>query len=101
MISQIDFTPGDVIRVHQRITEKDNKGNDKSRIQVFEGTVLGIKGRGENKSFMVRKVVGDVAVERIWPVKSPNIDKVEVKAHSKDPIRRAKLYYLRTKVGNK
>lgn len=94
MLQSIDFAPGDIVRVHQRITEED-KGKVKTRIQVFEGTVLGIKGRGENKSFMVRKVVGDISVERIWPVQSPNIEKVEVKAHSKKKVRRAKLYFTR------
>lgn len=90
MIQTIDFVPGDIIRVHQKI-----KDADKSRIQVFEGTVLGIRGRGENKSFTVRKLVGDVAVERIWPIGSPNIEKVVIKAHSKKKVRRAKLYFLR------
>lgn len=86
----LDFVPGDVVRVHQKIKE-----DDKTRIQIFEGMVLGIKGRGENKTFTVRKVVGNVAVERIWPVSSPNIQKVDIKAHSKKKIRRAKLTYLR------
>lgn len=95
MITQINFTPGDIVRVHQKIKE-----GDKTRTQVFEGTVLAIRGRGENKMFTVRKLVGDVAVERIWPVKSPNIEKADVKAHSKKKIRRAKLYYLR-KTGKK
>lgn len=95
MISQIDFVPGDTVRVHQKIKEKDSKGAEKTRVQIFQGTVLGIKGRGLNKSFAVRKVVGDIAVERIYPVFSPNIDKVELKEHSKKKIRRAKLYYLR------
>ena len=90
MVQVIDFRPGDIVRGSQKIKE-----GDKTRIQVFEGVVLQIKGRGENKSFTVRKKVGDVAVERIWPVKSPNIEKVDVKAHSKKKIRRAKLYYLR------
>lgn len=85
-----NFVPGDTVRVHQKIKE-----DDKVRIQVFEGIVLGIKGRGENKTFTVRKVIGDVAVERIWPLDSPNIDRVAVKAHSKKKIRRAKLTYLR------
>lgn len=88
----INFVPGDIVRVHQKITE-----DDKTRVQVFEGVVLGLKGRGENKTFTVRKVVGDVAVERVWPVSSPNIQKVDVKAHSKKKIRRAKLTYLRNK----
>ncbi len=90
MISQIDFVPGDTVRVFQKITE-----DEKQRLQVFEGVVLKIRGRGENKSFTVRKMVGDVAVERIWQIKSPSIEKVVIKAHSKKKIRRAKLYYLR------
>lgn len=105
MIKQIDFVPGDIIRVHERIKEEDpsagrvspegNSGQVKTRIQVFEGTVLAIKGRGENKSFTVQKIVGDVGVEKIFPVKSPNVEKVVVKEHSKKRVRRAKLYYLR------
>lgn len=90
MIQQIDFVPGDIVRVHQRITE-----GEKSRIQVFEGTVLSISNRQENKMFTVRKVIGDIAVERIWPVMSPNIEKVDVKAHSKKKIRQAKINYVR------
>lgn len=90
MIKQNNFAPGDIVRVHERIKE-----GAKSRIQVFEGTVLAIKGRGENKSFTVMKVVGDVGVEKIFPVKSPNIEKVVLKEHSKKRIRRAKLYYMR------
>lgn len=92
MISQINFNPGDVVRVHQKIKE-----GDKIRVQVFEGVVLQVKGRGENKSFTVRKTVGDIAVERIWPVFSPNIEKVDVKGHIKEKVRRAKLFYLRNK----
>ncbi len=90
MISQIDFVVGDTVRVFQKVTE-----GEKTRTQVFEGVVLGVKGRGENKTFTVRKIVGDIAVERIFPMLSPNIEKVVVKAHSKKKIRRAKLYYLR------
>ncbi|MBI4089120.1 MAG: 50S ribosomal protein L19 [Candidatus Levybacteria bacterium] len=90
MISQINFVPGDIIRVHERVKE-----GDKSRIQVFEGTVLALKGRGENKSFTVMKIVGDVGVEKIFPIKSPNVEKVVVKEHSKGRVRRAKLYYKR------
>lgn len=92
MLTHIDFVPGDTIRVHQRITE-----GDKSRIQVFEGMVLSIRGRGDNKSFTVRKTVGDVTVERIWPIKSPNVNKVEVRTQTKKKLRRAKLYYIREK----
>jgi large subunit ribosomal protein L19 len=90
MIKQFNFLPGDIIRVHERIKE-----GDKSRIQIFEGTLLAVKGRGENKSFTVMKIVGDVGVEKIFPIQSPNVEKVELKAHSKKKIRRAKLYYMR------
>lgn len=90
MISQIDFVPGDVVKVSQKISE-----GDKTRTQVFEGVVLSIKGRGENKMYTVRKLVGDVAVEKIFPLNSPNVEKLEIKAHSKKKVRRAKLYYLR------
>ncbi len=91
MISQINFVPGDIVRVHQKIQE-----GDKFRIQVFQGTVLQIRGRGENKSFTVKKDVQGVSVEKIWQVNSPNIEKVEVKENSKKKVRRAKLNYLKT-----
>lgn len=91
MLQTIDFVPGDLIRVHQKIKE-----GDKTRTQIFEGVVLQIKGRGVNKTFTVRKLVGDVAVERIWPVGSPNIEKVDVKSHSKKRVKRARLYNLRS-----
>src|SRR5690349_6508608 len=94
MLTQVHFAPGDLVRVHQKIKELD-KDKEKTRIQVFEGTVLAIKGRGGNKSFTVRKVVDGVAVERIWPVRSLNVDKVEIKAHPKYRVRRSKLYNLR------
>lgn len=90
MIAKINFSAGDIVRVHQKIQE-----GDKSRIQVFEGVVLAISGRGENKMFTAQKMVGDVAVERIWPIVSPSIEKVVVKAHPKKRVRRSKLYYLR------
>ncbi len=90
MLSKIDFIPGDIVAVYERIKE----GN-KTRLQRFEGTVLAFKGRGENQTFTVMKTVGDVGVEKIFPIKSPNVDRVEVKEHSKKKIRRAKLYYMR------
>ncbi|OGH19761.1 MAG: 50S ribosomal protein L19 [Candidatus Levybacteria bacterium RIFCSPHIGHO2_02_FULL_37_13] len=90
MIQTINFVPGDTVRVFEKVKE-----GEKFRLQAFEGIVLGIKGRDENKTFTVRKKVGDIAVEKIWPIKSPNVDKVEVKKHSKKRVRRAKLYYLR------
>ncbi len=90
MISQIDFKPGDIVRVHLKITE-----GEKARVQVFEGVVISMKGTNGNRMFTVRKVVGDVAIERIFPVDSPNIEKVEVKGKIKEKVRRAKLYFLR------
>jgi large subunit ribosomal protein L19 len=98
MIQTINFVPGDTVRVFEKVKEGDpsaGSGQVKTRLQAFEGVVLGIKGREENKTFMVRKMVGDVAVEKIWPISSPNVQKVNVKKHSKTRVRRAKLYYLR------
>lgn len=84
--------PGQIVRVHQLI-----KDGDKTRTQIFEGTVIALKGgRGANGTFMVRKVSEGVAVERIWPVHSPLLSKIEVVRTSE--VRRAKLYHLR-KVG--
>lgn len=93
MISTVNFVPGDLVKVFQKIVE-----GEKTRIQIFEGVVLGIKGRGDNRTFTVRKMVGDIAVERIFPVMSPSIEKTEVKSKSRTKIRRAKLYYLRSKI---
>lgn len=90
MVQQITFQPGDTVQVFQKITE-----GDKTRTQMFEGIVLAIRGRSDNKMFTVRKLVGHVAVERIWPIGSPNIEKITVKAKSKTRVRRAKLYNLR------
>lgn len=92
MLQQVTFAPGDIVRVHQKIQE-----GEKTRIQVFQGTVLAIKGRGINKSFTVQKLVGGISVQRIWPVQSPNIEKVEIKEKSRKKIRRAKLNYLKIK----
>lgn len=84
--------PGDTVAVHVRIVE-----GDKERVQVFQGTVIQIRGAGPNRSFTVRKVSRGYGIERIFPYGSPAIAKVEVKRHSK--VRRAKLYYLRDKSG--
>ena len=91
MLKTIDFRVGDIVRVHQKITE-----GEKTRTQIFEGQVLQIKGRGENQSYTVRKVVGDVAVERIWHVGNPNVDKVDFKGKPKMKVRRAKLNHVKT-----
>lgn len=90
MLQTITFAPGDTVKVHQKIQE-----GDKTRIQIFKGVVLSIRGRGDNKTFTVQKMVGPVAVERIWPVISPNIEKVEIDAHPKKRVRRAKLNHLK------
>ena len=79
---------GDTVRVHVKVRE-----GDKERIQVFEGTVIGMHRGGANASFTVRKVSFGQGVERIFPLHSPTIAKVEVMRSSK--VRRAKLYYLR------
>ncbi len=92
-MENVTFSPGDRVRVHSLIKE-----GDKNRTQIFEGTVIAISGRGENKTFTVRKIAsGGIAVERIWPLNSPLITKVEVVG--KKRVRRAKLYYMRKLVG--
>jgi large subunit ribosomal protein L19 len=91
MITQIDFVPGDIIKVYQKIKE-----GDKTRTQAFQGVVLKLRGRGENKTFTVRKSVGGIFVERIYPVSSVNIEKVEVKGKTKAKVKRSKLYHLRS-----
>lgn len=88
------FNPGDTIRVHYKIIE-----GDKTRLQPFEGVVLAKKGRGVSKTFTVRKLGADgVGVERIFPLFSPNLAKLDVVKSGK--VKRAKLYYLRDRVGH-
>jgi len=87
-----DFFVGDNVKVHYRITE----GN-RERIQVFQGDVIRKHGAMNRETFTVRKVSFGVGVERTFPVHSPKIDKIEVVKHG--AVRRAKLYYLRNKVG--
>ena len=83
-----EFRAGDTVRVHVRVIE----GN-KERIQVFQGVVIGRRGGGSRESFTVRKISGGIGVERVFPLHSPSIDKIEVQRRGK--VRRAKLYYLR------
>ena len=87
-----DFGIGDTVRVHYRITE----GN-RERIQVFQGVVIRRQGASSRETFTVRKISFNVGVERTFPVHSPKIDHIEVTRRGK--VRRAKLYYLRDKVG--
>ena len=84
--------PGDTVKVHVKVIE-----GDKSRLQVFQGVVINVRGEGARKTFTVRKVSMGVAVERIFPFYSPVVDKVEVARTGK--VRRAKLFYLRGKKG--
>jgi large subunit ribosomal protein L19 len=83
---------GDKVRVHVRITE-----GEKTRIQVFDGTVIAKKHGGLNETFTVRKMSFGVGVERIFPAHSPTLDRVEIK--SRHRVRRAKLYFLRERTG--
>lgn len=87
-----DFQAGDTVKVHYRITE----GN-RERIQVFQGDVIRCQGASNRETFTVRKVSFSVGVERTFPVHSPKIDHIEVVRRG--AVRRAKLYYLRDKVG--
>jgi large subunit ribosomal protein L19 len=88
----VSFKPGDQVKVYFKIVEGGNE-----RIQIFEGVVIRMKGSGLSETFTVRKVSFGVGIERIFPINSPRIDKVEVVRHGK--VRRAKLYYLRNLSG--
>jgi len=83
-----EFRAGDTVRVHVKVRE-----GEKERIQLFQGAVLARRGGGTRESFTVRKMSGSVAVERIFPLHSPSIAKIEVTRRGK--VRRAKLFYLR------
>lgn len=87
-----DFRPGDTVKVHAKIKE----GN-RERIQIFEGIVIARAGGGVGETFTVRKLSSGIGVERIFPLHSPNVDKIEVVKHG--AVRRAKLYYLRDRTG--
>jgi large subunit ribosomal protein L19 len=87
-----DFAPGDTLKVHVRVVE----GN-RERLQVFQGVVIRRKGSGSRETFTVRKVSFGVGVERTFPVHSPIIARIEVA--SRGAVRRAKLYYLRDRIG--
>ena len=90
-----DVQPGMTVRVHQKIKDVNPKGEEKERVQVFEGRVIARKhGVGANATIMVRKVSNGVGVEKIFPVHLPSIVKIEL-VKEMDNRRRAKLYYLR------
>lgn len=83
-----DFRPGDTLRVHVRVKE-----GEKERIQIFEGVCIKRRRGGSRASFTVRKVSYNIGVERVFPLHSPRIAKIEVKTHGR--VRRSRLYYLR------
>jgi len=89
---EINFSVGDTVKVHYRIVE----GN-RERIQIFEGIVIAIDNKGVSKTFTVRKLSFDIGVERIFPLHSPRISKIDVARKGK--VRRAKLYFLRERKG--
>lgn len=86
------FRPGDTLKVHVRVIE-----GKKERIQIFQGIVIGRRGGGTSEMFTIRKISGGVGVERIFPLHSPTIERLELVRRGK--IRRAKLYYLRNLSG--
>lgn len=86
------FNVGDTVKVHVRIAE-----DDKFRIQIFEGTVIAKKHGGVSETFTVRRVAHGCGIERVFPLHSPTVEKVEIVREGK--VRRAKLYYLRDRVG--
>jgi|TARA_B100000749_G_C18163366_1_gene356814 large subunit ribosomal protein L19 len=87
-----EFRVGDTVRVHARVRE-----GTRDRVQVFEGTVIRRRGGGVNENFTVRRLSGDIGVERTFLVHSPIVTEVEVVRHGR--VRRAKLYYLRDRIG--
>ena len=88
----LEFNVGDSVRVHTKVVE-----GDKERIQVFAGIVIGRRGRGLNETFTVRRISYGEGVERVFPVNSPRVDKIEVERQGR--VRRAKLTYLRKRIG--
>lgn len=99
-----EFGPGDLVRVYMKIKEltedkKTKKLVEKVRIQPFEGIVIKRKGSGLSETFTLRKITQGIGIEKTFPLHSPLIEKIEVKRKGK--VRRAKLYYLREKVGKK
>src|SRR5216117_2646739 len=88
----VNFGVGDTVRVHTKVVE-----GDKERIQIFTGVVIGKRGRGLNETFIVRRISYGEGVERVFPVNSPRVDKIEVERQG--AVRRAKLTYLRQRLG--
>lgn len=89
-----EFSVGDTVKVYFKIVE-----GSRERVQIFEGIAIARKGKGLRETFTVRKVTFGIGVERVYPVHSPKIQAIEIVSYGK--VRRAKLYYLRGKVGKK
>ncbi len=92
-IAYPDIRPGATVRVHQKIKEVTSKGDEKERVQIFEGVVLGRRGAGISATITVRKISEGVGVEKIFPLYMPSLEKIEKIKQAK--VRRAKLFYLR------
>ncbi len=90
--NELKFTAGDTVDVHSRILE-----GDKQRIQIFTGVVIAMKGSGVRETFTVRRIVAGEGVERTFPLHSPKVADVKIKRHGR--VRRAKLYFLRDRIG--
>jgi large subunit ribosomal protein L19 len=88
------FNVGDSVKVHTKVVE-----GDKERIQIFSGVVIGKRGRGLNETFTVRRISYGEGVERVFPIHSPRVDKIEVERQGE--VRRAKLTYLRSRLGKR
>lgn len=89
-----DFRPGDTVKVHVRVVE-----GERERVQIFEGIVIRRRGSQLSETFTVRKISFGVGVERTFPIHSPMIAKIDISTHG--DVRRAKLYYLRSRIGKK
>lgn len=93
-MAEVNIAVGDTVRVKNTVVE-----GGKSRIQIFEGVLISLRGRGDNKMMTVRRIgARGVGVERTWPLNSPNIVGIEVKGHAKN-VRRSKLYFMRDLLG--
>lgn len=87
-----EIKPGMVIRVHEKIEDMNAKGEKRQRVQIFEGLVLGVRGAGDSRNFRIRKETDGFGVEKIYPISSPNITKIEIVKTFR--VRRAKLSFI-------